>query len=477
MMKNNPVTASLYIFTLVVILFGCFVSSLAEEPVIQSAEEEAGQQPIQEAQDKKLPVDLELKEADIREVARAFSRISGINIIVSDEVKAKVTLRVQSMDWREALNMILGAYNLTVLEREDYIVITTIERRRLVEEGGELKTQVISLNFVNVGDLQNTLKSMLTPRGKIEMDTRTNSLVITDIKERIEQIQRVAVELDTRTPQVMIEAMMLDVKLTNEFQLGIDWTITHESHNFGSTTTPDKHTIDGKQTLSLTSTTTGAFQLGKSIFPWAYFSSLIEMLQQQKKVDILANPRVMTLDNLTANIELIEQIAYTSESTTDQGTVTSTQFKDAGIKLYVKPHITKDNHIFLNIKTEQSYESGRSNNQPIIDSRKSETNLMVKDGETIVIGGLRKKQDTITIDKFPILGDIPVLGNMFKRNNINKVDTELLIFVTPHVVADSVLSAGETGHLDAFNKMKAGKEFSSFKKVDPFPLRPPSTTQ
>lgn len=439
----------------------CILFAQAEEPTVTVQ--------LQDKKDAKVAVDLDIKDADIKDVARALSRISGKNIIVSEEAKAKVTLRVKDVDWREALNMIVSAYNFAVLEEENYILITTLEKRRAAEEGGELQTRIIRFNFMDVNEMQKTLSSMLTPRGKIEIDVRTNSLVITDIPGRIDKIQEITLQLDTKTPQVLIEAMMLTVKLTGDEQLGVDWTMTHKKM-------PE---IKVNQTLNVSSSRIGYIKYGKTLLPWADFNATIDFWLQNKKAQILANPRILTLDNLTAAIELTEQEPYTQQTTTDQGTpVATTQFKDVPIKLYVKPHITKDKHIFMNIKTEQSYRTGyTSTNQPIIDSRKAETNVMVKDGETVVIGGLRKKEDTTTIDKFPLLGDIPFLGYLFRRTVKAKVDTELIIFVTPYIATDVKLTEAEQKHLERVEEME-GKEKGKKKKIslltEPYPLRPPS---
>ena len=443
----------------------------------------------------KFPVDLDFRDADIKDVARAFSRISQTNIIVSDDVKAKITLRVQAADWKEALNMVLGAYNITMLEKDKYLIITTVERRRQAEESGDLQTKVLSLNFVNVADVQKTLLSMLTSRGRIETDGRTNSLVITDILDRVNKIKEVALELDTRTPQVMIEAMILTVKLNDDEQMGVDWTITHKDR-------PER-SLD--QDLNLGKAGGLDLRYGKTIFPWGNLTSLLEYWKEQKRVNILATPRVLTLDNLTATIELTEQVPYTetTESTQSSSAISTTQFKDIPITLFVKPHITKDNYIFMNIKTEQSIHSGDVNNQPIIDSRKAETNVMVRDGETVVIGGLRKKEHTKTIDKLPLLGDIPYVGGLFRKTVATDVDTELVIFVTPHITTDTSLNEQDKKQLEAAVKMgedqkakksrmyksipakaieapkvpreeiKADESVQILKQAVPFPLRPP----
>jgi type II secretory pathway component GspD/PulD (secretin) len=154
---------------------------------------------------------------------------------------------------------------------------------------------------------------------------------------------------------------------------------------------------------------------------------------------------------MPANIDLTEQVPYTEQSTSTQSSssVTSVQFKDVPVKLIVKPHVTKDNYIIMNVQTEQSYHSGDIGGQPIIDSRKAETNVMVGDGQTIVIGGLRKKENTQTVSKLPILGDIPFFGNAFKKTVKAAIDTELIILVTPYLATNEKLAQINSDRIDS----------------------------
>jgi len=420
-------------------------------------------------------VDLDLKDTDIKDIARALSRISGKNIIVSDDVKAKITLRVKDMNWKQALDMILETYGLTRLEKENYIVITTYEKRRATEESGDMQTKVVTFNFVDVVGIQKTLASMLTRRGKMETDVRTNSLLITDIPDVINNIERIALELDTKTPQVLIEAMILTVKLNDDMKMGVNWDITHKDNVVSGLQREIKQDLD----IGGTSGSDYFWQLkyGKTLLSWANLSATVDLLVEQKKAEILANPRVLTLDNFAATIDLTEQVPYTQQtsSTESASTVSSVQFKDVPVKLVVKPHITKDNYIVMNIQTEQSYLTGyvTGTTQPIIDSRKAETNVMVRDGETIVIGGLRKKEDTTTVDKVPILGDIPFLGALFRKTVKSKVDTELIIFVTPYIATDSKLAGKEKNQLERTEELTGKKKALSLKYSDSFSLRPP----
>jgi len=285
----------------------------------------------------------------------------------------------------------------------------------------------------------------------MEVNLRTNSIIITDLPEKVAEIEEITAKLDTRTPQVMIEALIADVTLTEDFRKGFDWTIVG----------PDKGKKDPTaagqewslvQDLSAATPQAAMIQFGKSLFGRWDLDGLINMWKSDSRVNILANPRVMTLDNITAQIELIEQIPYTKQTETDQGAVTSTSFKDAGIKLYVTPHVTtKEGYISMNIQVEHSFQSATtSDNQPVIDSRKAETNLMVKDGETLVIGGLRNKKEQIQYDKVPFLGDLPFLGFLFTKKIKTLDDVDLLIFVTPRMVLESRLTGKEQKRLEEF---------------------------
>ena len=379
---------------------------------------------------------LDFEDTDIKDVIRVLAHKGGVNIILGQDVEATVTIQLKDVTWERALDVILKNYNLTYKKEEGLIRVITLEQLRLEEEKIPMVTEVFTLDFADVTSIKSSLESMLSSRGSIQINTRMNSLIITDIPDRVKLIKQISQDLDLRTPQVMIEALMADVKLTDQDSFGIDWTLTANKL--------EKEYIY-TQGLQLAGSTSGSIIFNKTLFEKFDLDSLVEFWKENKRVNILANPRVMTLDNLTATIELTEQIPFTSTQQTEQGSYSSTSFKEAGIKLYVTPHITtKKNYISMNIKVQQSFRSGwTDDNQPIIDSRSAETNLMVKDSETIVIGGLRKKEDTLTVDKIPILGDIPLLGAFFRKSVKDVTDIDLIIFVTPTIITEPRFSKKE----------------------------------
>ena len=408
-----------------------------EEPINmeEKKHDEINKNVISEIKTIDSKVYLDFRDADIREVARVLSKISGISILVSEDVKANVTVNIEGVTWRVALELILRTYNIAYIEKDDFIVLISYEKIQLEQDKTPLTTNIITLNFVDIEAAKSYLKAILSKRGTLEGDPRTNSLIITDTPDLISKAKEIVYQLDIKTPQVLIDVLMVDKKIEDDFNLGIEWTLSDTNVNVP--------TRSIEQSL-LTSDATITLEYGKTILNSTLLASTLKAWKEDSKVDIIANPKIITIDNKTAEINISEQVPYTSKSeSTDGGSTSSTQFKDIGVILKVKPHITSDEHIIMDIETEQSFLVkfvGTSDDlQPQIDSRKSNTTMMVKDHETVVIGGLKKKDTTHTINKIPILGDIPFIGRLFRKLSIDDTAKELLLFVTPMILKDSDL--------------------------------------
>jgi len=181
------------------------------------------------------------------------------------------------------------------------------------------------------------------------------------------------------------------------------------------------------------------------------------------------------LDNLPASIDIVTQEPYQELGETSGGsTLTSTAFTDIGITLTVTPHITKDNYISMEVSTTHSVKTGTSGGVPVVDKRTASTNVLVKDGETVVMGGLRRRDKSNTASKIPILGDIPLLGNLFRSKDTSTTETELVIFITPHLIGDYLLSDNEKIQLDQMRDLRdLTADVISFKNKQLLPLRPP----
>ncbi|MFH1061802.1 MAG: secretin and TonB N-terminal domain-containing protein [Candidatus Omnitrophota bacterium] len=433
----------------------------------QSAQPESRNQgTIEEAENDGKLISITLKETDIREVLNILAFKGGVNIVAGDDVDSKISVQLKDVPWEQALDVILKTYNYTY-KREGNLIRVMSLARALEEEGKTpLKTKIIPLNFADVSGLKDSLNKMLSKRGTMEIDKRTNSLIITDIPEMVDAIEESSIQLDTLTPQVLIEAMMVDIKITDANQWGslmniIDLKSPNNTNNLSNDLTTAFTNLFNFSTVTENFDITGT----------------INMLVEEGMASILANPKVLTLDNQAAMIEITTEIPY-SESVDSGGAVTTTiKFKDAGIKLSVTPHVTSGRFISMNVMPEQSFQSGfaEGTTQPIIDKRKAETNLLVKDGQTIVIGGLRQTTDNLTQQKFPFLGDIPFMGLFFRNKIRTKVETELVIFVTPHIIETSLLTDREIGLfekldntarlvVDERSEMQRFKEFMKLSK-------------
>lgn len=379
-------------------------------------------------------IDLNLKEVPIQNALKVISAASGLNAVLDQDVQANVTIVLKDVHWRVALDSLLKTHGFTYAIQDNIIRVMTVTTKEKEKAAMQpLSTEVMRLNFAEADTLQGSLKTILSERGSIQTNVPTNALIITDTPEKLVEVQAMAKKLDIRTPQVMIEALIMSVKLEDDDRFGIDWTATHK----------ERASRTAQQTLS-PDLTDNLLQLtyGKTIFPKWNFTQTIQMYAEDKDTNILASPRILTLDNLAAQIEITEQVPYTfvSEST-EGGSVSTTQFKDVGIKLYVTPHITKDEFISLKVKAEQSFvASFTSAGEPAIDSRKAETNFILRDGETVVIGGLRSKEKTVTTNKVPFLSDIPFIGRLFKKDVMVSENTELIIFITPHIIETTPLA-------------------------------------
>ncbi len=312
-----------------------------------------------------------------------------------------------------------------------------------------LVTEVFSLRTASAAQLEKTFSNLVSANGKVGIDNRLNSLVITDTAANLNRIRQAVTKLDVKSRQVMVEALIVNVKLTDKLKMGVDWTKLGSASTFFS------------QGLAATASTNpyGKITFSATHGDWN-IQGLIDFIETNKDVRILANPKVLVLNNQTAIIKTVKEIPYQELSqTSGGGNIGTTAFKEAGVILEVTPQIAEDGYIIMTIKPEQSAQidtvTVQSNQIPVIETRKADTILRVKDGQTIIIGGLRERQPTIQESKVPLLGDVPLVGALFRKVDNELIESELGIFITPHIYTDGELSDDEK----AF--MKKGEDYKS----------------
>lgn len=408
-------------------------------------------------------VSLDFRDADIANVLKILSYKSGVNIVVGPEVTGLVTIQLNDVPWKQALEVVLETYGYAYEQKGNIITVTTVENLKLRRENAiilaeqePVKTRTFTLNFGKASEAIVLLEKMKSERGSINYDERTNTLVATDTSTKLDLMEGVIRELDRTTPQVMIEAKIVETNFSNEENLGIDWVskitasgaerpITYPFTNVsGSKYTPDS--------FPGASTTLGSanaeFSYGTLNF--TQLQAIFEMLKQKTDTNILSNPKIVTLDNREAKITVSEtRHLVTGVTTNAQTGQTQSEISsiDVGIIFTVTPHVNGAGFVTLDVEPEVSEATGDSdtidgNAIPVIAKKTAKTSIMVKDGETLVIAGLVKDKIVDIKKKVPFLGDVPVLGLIFQKSEKTNAKTDLMIFITPHIITPEVAPAG-----------------------------------
>lgn len=398
---------------------------------------------------KKISIDLQ--DADIEHVLRLITSVTDYNLIIDDDVTGKISLRLFNIPWDQALDLVLLQKNLGMVVRGNIMRIATQEKlqaerealRRAREEAQKAKESMkkleplvreyIQINYTTAAEIEPKIKSFLSERGKVTSDSRTNQLIIEDTASNIQQIKAVIEKLDRPEKQVLIEARI--VYATDEFKraLGVKWGAQNPGENFGQNNAYYKQY--GVTTLNYpanapasTITFTGELAkiAGKDLFT---LDAELKLAETQNLAKTISSPRIVTLNNQAAEITQGTKIAVTAESESGGTTV---EYKDAILKLSVTPQITPDNKIVLSLDI--------SDDTPVpggggdIETKTAKTKLIVNDGETIVIGGVRKISTTEAQDRVPGLHKIPLLGWLFKNDYKAVTKQELLIFIRPKIL-------------------------------------------
>ncbi|HCJ66436.1 MAG TPA: hypothetical protein DHV62_03695, partial [Elusimicrobia bacterium] len=396
----------------------------------------------------KLPkeaMNLHFQDADIREVFRLFALKSGINIIYGDEVKGTITIHLDNVPFDQALNTVLTLRGLTYQTVGTNILrILTPEMLTLERAKAITFTKIYPLNYAKADEVKTQLDAIRTAEGRkgiTNVDTRTNSLIITDTPEGLESAEKLIKELDKKPYQVMIEAKMVDVKLNDLDELGISWAYKEGDTAVAQQTvypagvgTSGQQIVQGENlevSAKLTTPASGAiFSFGR-VTDRLRLEAKLGALITEGKTKVLATPRVATLNNKEAKILIDDKIPYKT-TTVGTGGVSQEnwQFLEAGVKLTVTPTVNEARQIILKVKPEVSVPTGGGGGvPPQVGTREAEVTVMVNNNETLVIGGLIRETDITNLEKIPFLGELPLLGTLFKYRSDSKSRSELLVFL------------------------------------------------
>ena len=413
-------------------------------------------------------ISLDFQDADITSVLRLIADVSGHNMIVGEAVKGKISLKLLSVPWDQALDLILKLNQLGQVREGNLIWVDTLQNiTKLEDEAAKTKdamvkaepmvTRIVYLNYADASKVLDVAKSNLSPRGEIKTDARTNSMIVRDIESNVTKVAKIVRDLDQRTSQVQIEARIVQASRGFARGLGVNWLITPVLSQGGKSTvgttlgtfpagsgaTFGNATAPGEQTwlVNLPATAAAAVPtsaIGLTIGKFFGTTGTLDLrLSAGESLGLsktVSAPKIITLDNKPAKIEQGSQVPF--QTTSLQGTQTT--FVDATLTLNVTPHIiVNDNTVRLEIKTtKNSIGASVSSAGPTIDKKEATTEILLRDGETTVLGGIFEEQKTDTTQGIPWFNRIPVLGWLFKNEGVTNTTTELLIFVTPTILKD-----------------------------------------
>ena len=431
-------------------LFGEMFAEMAAMMEAETAMEEVADEPEAEVSETVDPdktlVSLNFREADLSAVLDILARKGNLNIIAGKGIRGDVTVRLVDVPLDVALNAILNVNGYGYLKTDNIIRILPLSE---IGDVVNMSTETYRLSYAKAEDAKKTLDSFLTSSGSIEVDKRTNMLVVTDIPGNKERIEKLIKEIDKRVQQVLIEVIILDSVLSDDADLGVSWGILNTNDN--SPNSKEAARLDEEDPFPdqfAITLPTGANALNVvfgTMFDDLDLNVFIDAVVSDSDSRVLANPKILTLNNELATIEIIMEFPYNDVTQTSSGgQLSNITFKEIGTKLEVRPQITHDEHVILWVAPEQNSIAGTTAiGVPIVDTRKAETTLIVKNHQTIVMGGLRENRNVNTITKVPFLGDLPGVKYAFRSVQSDKADSELLVFLTVHIVESPELMPEE----------------------------------
>ncbi len=409
------------------------------------------------------PISLDFQDVPVRQVLQIIAQVNGFNLVTTDTVNGNVTISLSGVPWDQALDMILKIRGLDKRLEGNILLIAPTEEltaretqqlqsKQQVQNLAELKSANIEINYAKADEIAIILKTsdggILSTRGNVTVDSRTNTILIRDTQESIDEARRVITALDIPVKQVLIESRMVTVRDNVDEQFGVRWGFTGTGDNnsvsgsiigadtAGQGVVPD---IGDRLNVNLpVSSAAGSigFQIA-NLLDGNILDLELSALEAENKGEIIASPRITVANQQEAYIEQGTEIPFVQATSSG---ATSVEFKKAVLSLKVTPHITPDNRIILNLVVTQDTRgdtvSTSTGPAVAIDTQEISTQVLVENGETIVLGGIFQQVSTNDVTKVPLLGDIPYFGNLFKTTSTIEQKRELLIFVTPKIIEE-----------------------------------------
>lgn len=397
------------------------------------------------------PISLNFQDVPVRQLLQILANENNLNLVASESVSGNITLRLENVPWQRALNTILRVKGLSSRMDSNILIVAPseelaereaqeLEAKQRLSQLAPLESAYIQINYAKAADIAAILRTessdLLSERGAVTVDERTNTLLVRDTPRQIEEVESMVKTLDVAVKQVVIEARMVTVRDNISDELGINWGLTNPNIDgpdlWGSGTE-----TGGDFNVNLPVTNPGAtigFQIAK-LADGRLLDLELSAIERENKGEVIASPRITTANQKKAYIEQGTEIPYVESASSG---ATSVQFKKAVLGLEVTPQITPDNRVIMDLVITQNTrgETVQTPTGPAvsIDTQEIGTQVLVENGETIVLGGIYQQQILNDITKVPVLGDIPYVGVLFRNDSQIHEKRELLIFVTPRIV-------------------------------------------
>ncbi|HAT6977250.1 TPA: type IV pilus secretin PilQ [Legionella pneumophila] len=412
-------------------------------------------------------ISLNFQNISIRAVLQLLADFTGINMVVSDKVQGDITLRLNDIPWDQALDIILTTQGLDKRRKGNVMLIDTkasmdkmeeeqLKSQQTIEKLEPIRSDLIQINYAKAADIAVLIKdkqnSLLSDRGKISVDARTNTIWIQDTGTKIEEVRELIKQLDIPVKQVLIEARIVEVTKDFSQDIGIRWGVSRPTHLSGTleganelargTAPANVVPLERRLNLDLAAAPlTGATPASVGIALAKLNDNILldlelSALESEGRAELISSPRLITTNQQAAVIESGEEIPY--QEATSSG-ATAVAFKKAVLSLKVTPQITPDGKILMDLQINQDTPSPQTFlGVPAIITKEIQTNVLVNNGQTIVLGGIYKQDKNKVINRIPFFGELPVVGILFSNRQITLKNEELLIFITPRIITNAL---------------------------------------
>ncbi|TDO12496.1 type IV pilus assembly protein PilQ [Halomonas ventosae] len=407
-------------------------------------------------------ITLNFQDIEVRSVLAVIADFTGLNLVASDSVTGRVTLNLQDVPWDQALDLVLKSHGLASRQQGNVIVVAPaaelaqreqieLQTREQLATLAPLETEYIQVKYAKAAELAALLRAesgfgLLTERGRVAVDPRTNTLLLQDTAEQIDRIMQTLQQLDVAVRQVQIEARIVIARDSATRELGVNWGLSNNETGLpGGGGTPNGLNAQGASSGVASNgglaVDMGSADVASTTFSFGYLSGdvLLDLelraLESEGKSQTISQPRVITANQRPAVIKQGTEIPYQEAASSG---ATNVEFKEAVLSLEVTPQITPDNRIIMDLVVSNDTVGELFNGVPSIDTNSIETQVLVDNGETVVLGGILTTEEVRNLFKTPFFGDLPVLGNLFRYTENTNDKVELLIFITPRILDDNL---------------------------------------